>query len=128
MTQQEFIRQMNRLISVYGVAFYAEERRKLVWNEVGMLPDATVTRIVDSMIGSLRQAPLLPEFREYAAREREKAWLAEKKLRADDAKEFWSGSLMPDETREICQIIKKRLLNQVSDKDWTTFMKGISQL
>lgn len=81
MNREDFVPQMNRLMTTFGKAHYPSERLDLIWKEVGSLESADFNRIVDYLISELRQAPLLPEIREQAARARERAWNRQKKER-----------------------------------------------
>ena len=77
MTAEHFQAQIQRLSNVFGGA-YKTERTQLIWKEMGNLPEDSFSRIVDRLIAECRQAPLLPEFREFAASEREKLWTKRK--------------------------------------------------
>lgn len=79
MTPEFFQGQIQRLSNVFGGA-YKTERTQLIWNEMGNLPDDAFKRIVDRLISECRQAPLLPEFRDQAAVEREKIWSRQKAM------------------------------------------------
>lgn len=72
MNQNEFNTQMNRLVSQFGKAAYGVERTTLIWREVRDLPPEWFAGVVDEFLGSSRQAPLIPEFRDVAASERER--------------------------------------------------------
>jgi hypothetical protein len=74
----EFRKELERLISTYGKAYYSDERVKLIWKEVGMLPASSFESIVEHLISESRQAPLIPEIRERAARAREFLWKEQK--------------------------------------------------
>lgn len=78
MTPQHFQAEINRMASVFTPAAFAKERRDLIWKECGNLSDDVFTRIVNRLIGECRQAPLVPDFREAAAYERERIWEAQK--------------------------------------------------
>jgi len=77
MTAEHFQSQIQRLSNVFGGA-YKTERTQLIWREMQNLPEDSFSRIVDRLIAECRQAPLLPEFREFAAAEREKLWAKRK--------------------------------------------------
>ena len=78
MTQQEFQSQVERLKSVYGDRAYPDERVKLLWSAAGSLPGDWFRRTVDSLIGGMRQAPVLSDFQEAIGAERERVWRSQK--------------------------------------------------
>jgi hypothetical protein len=67
-----FQRQINRLTEQFGKGAYGTERAHIIWKAVKDLPDAWMEGVVDRFIGESRHAPLLPEFREEIAKERER--------------------------------------------------------
>ncbi len=71
MTPVEFNNQMTRLIRNFGKNAYSEERGALIWREVQHLSAVWLENTVDRFIGDCKYAPLLPEFREAIAKERE---------------------------------------------------------
>jgi hypothetical protein len=79
MTSQEFQIEMGRLVSTFGKQHYPEERVKLIWREVGNLTGNAFANMVEGLISECRQAPLIPEIREKAAKVRERAWSEQKK-------------------------------------------------
>lgn len=80
MTTEHFANQMNRLANTFGGA-YKTERTQIIWKEMGNLPEEAFTRIVDKLIGECRMAPMIQEFRDAAASEREKIWSRQKDQR-----------------------------------------------
>jgi hypothetical protein len=121
----EFTLQMNRIASTFGKNAYGDERVQIIWREVKDFSTEWMIKTVDRFIGELRQAPLMPEFREEIAREREKLWQVEKKQREKDAKGFFDGIYAPEDKKTICQFIQKRLRHQVSDSDYQTFVSHL---
>ena len=115
MTREEFVKQMNRLASVFGANPYPEERRNLIWNEMNTLSVAAFTRMVSEMIGNQRQAPLLPEFRELAGREREAEWEAQKRVHAREAKEAMRTLFSPEDIKFFCKSICDRIKGELPD-------------
>lgn len=77
MDRERFQTQINRLGSRWPKA-HPPEFITLLWREVKELPDAWLVRTVDELIGSCRQAPLMPDFRELAVVEKERQWSREK--------------------------------------------------
>lgn len=72
MNHQEFSIQMDRLKDVYTDRPYSNERVKLIWREVSRLSGEAFSRIVDNLISSQRQPPMLTEIRDQIALERER--------------------------------------------------------
>lgn len=78
MNQQEFTQQLIRLQENFGKTAYSTERAKLLWGEVKDLAPDWFIGVVDDFIGSLRHAPLIPDFAEQASMERERLRKIEK--------------------------------------------------
>ncbi len=125
MTDSAFRTQMQRMIDAFGAQHYKQERLAMVWKELGALSDSAFTRVVDRLIAESRYAPLLPEFRDAAAVEREQAWRHEKREHKQDAQEFYKSSFAKDEVRLLTQTIIDRLVGKCSDADWASFMSGL---
>jgi len=125
-TEQQFQIQMNHLSENFGKAAYGTERVRLLWREVGSFSAAWFEGVVSKMIGESRYAPLLPEFREACAKEREKNWVAEKRENESDAKAYWMSSYHPDDVKALCTAIKRRAIGAMSDQDWEAFMRGLN--
>lgn len=128
MKQQHFQTQVNRLAETFGAQAYKRERVELIWREVANFGEVWFTKAIDDFIGNCRHAPLLPEFREKISLERERGWIGEKAQHAKDAKDTWAGTLMPEESRIICQAIIARVQNRLCDDDWAAFMKGLNNM
>lgn len=127
MTESQFVSQMGRLERQFGK--FGPERGSILWREVKDFSEPWFSKVIDKFIGECRQAPLLPDFREEIAKERERLWSLEKITNEQDAKEFWAGSAIQDEERKhICQTITKRLKGKISDQDWHNFKKGLQGL
>jgi hypothetical protein len=77
-TEIEFSQQLNRLQETFGKSAYGTERVKLIWKEVKDLAPDWFASVVGGFIGTLRQAPLLPDISERASQERERLWRIEK--------------------------------------------------
>lgn len=78
MTESHFSQQLTRLQENFGRTAYSTERTKLLWREVKDLSPEWLTGVVDSFIGSMRHAPLIPDFSEQASTERERLRRLEK--------------------------------------------------
>jgi hypothetical protein len=122
----EFDQQVNRLKDCFGDRNYSDERMKVIWKEVGTLSSYWLSSVIDQFIGECRQAPLMPEFREQIAKERERLHRIEKDVHAEEAKEFFDGIYMPEDKKTICQYIRKRLRGEVSDADFEVFIKHLN--
>lgn len=73
MTREEFQAQMNRLAETYGPNQYKPERLTVIWGLVKHQSGEWLQQTVSRLIGSMRQAPLVPEFEEALALERERS-------------------------------------------------------
>jgi hypothetical protein len=127
MNIQEFDLQVNRLKDCFGDRSYSDERVKVIWKEVKDLNGKWFSRVVDRFIGEERQAPLMPQFREEIAIERERLWKIEKEVHAKDAKEFFRSVYHPDDERMICQKIVERITGKMSNDDFTQFIKLLEE-
>lgn len=123
MTEQQFAVQLNRLSSAFGKNIYSDERSRLIWREVNTMSAAWWERFVDKAIGDSTHAPLLPQIRESLSLERERTRERERAQEKQDADDFWSGRLMPEEKKQIVHMIKRRIMGQVSDADYEAFMR-----
>lgn len=124
MTEQTFQQGMSRLSSTFGKQAYSVERTSLIWREMNTLPDGAWIKIVDELIGTHRQAPLLPEIRELAAIARERFWSKEKKQHANDAKAFFKSSFAGEDLQTLCQMVIARMKGQVGDQTWNAQIKA----
>lgn len=128
MSPSEFNVEMNRLVSQFGKAAYSPERANIIWNEVRSVEGRVFKRIVDELIGNSRYAPLISDFREKLALDRERSWGNEKKQYAQDAYDWANCTLVPEETKIVCQAIVARVRRKMSDHDWESFIKGLQGL
>lgn len=85
MTRDHFRTDMERLIELFPGAYKSNARIEIIWRCVSSLEDQAFTRIVDQLIGSSRQAPMVPDFEQLASIERERAWSQQKKKLQDIA-------------------------------------------
>lgn len=120
--------QMNRLAETYGAQHYKRERVELLWREVKNLSNPWFAQVVDRFIGESKFAPLLPEFREEIARERERNHSLDKRQHSKDAKEFYLMADCPDQRGSMLKTILERMENKVSDDVWNQFTTGIEKL
>lgn len=126
MTEQQFAFQMNRLAKAFPNA-YSDERIRLVWREIGSLEGSWLEKTVDRFIGEFRHAPLMPEFREAAAIERERVREIQKREEKQGAEAFMSA-LSESETRGICEQIRRRLQGYTSDAEFNQFQNVLSNV
>lgn len=79
MTNEQFQTQLLRLQNTFGKASFSTDRIGLLWTEVKDMPEDWFRRVADKFIGSSRQSPMLPEFREEISRYRQ--WQHEQQKR-----------------------------------------------
>jgi len=125
--QTEFTHQVDRLKSSFGEKNYPAERIKILWDELRHQDAAWMNKVVTRLIGESRFPPLLPEFRDALAIQRERGWNTEKQQMARSASEafrMWeSGECgMPSQT------IRNRVLGLVSDEDWAAFVSVVKNI
>lgn len=120
MTDQEFSTQINRLAETYGKNAFSNERCKLIWSAVKDLPGQWFGNLVSSMIGSLRQAPLVPEFVDAAREYRNQLWEMKKREEREQTRN-WVSRFSSDEERMLAQGIMKRLRGEMTDQDWENY-------
>lgn len=122
MTEQQFSTQINRLAETFGKNAFSNERVKLIWLGVKDLSPDWLKYQVDSMIGSMRHAPLLPDFVEAARFERNREH-EERKLKENQFQtEKWVSMFTSEEERMFAQTIVKRLNKEISDADFANFL------
>lgn len=84
MDRDKFQTQIGRLGARWPKA-HPTEFIALLWREVKDLSDEWLVRTVDELIGSCRQAPLMPDFRQYSSTEKERMWARQKHQPMDAA-------------------------------------------
>jgi hypothetical protein len=126
MTPQHFQRQMTRLSETFGKQAYGQERVQLLWREVGQLSDEWMTSVTDDFIGGCRQAPLLAEFRERAAIERERLWQIEKRQHTRECEAAMASVFAREEIKSICESIRKIARGGMTDDDRCAFLKSLN--
>jgi hypothetical protein len=127
MNTLDFDQQFARLIDRWKTS-YSNEFKKILWTEFQNVPGDSFKNIVTRLIGDCRQAPMMPEFREYWAMERNRLWVHDKKQNTLDAKSFFEGSRFSDsEKKNFMAMVRKRLNKAVSDDDWNSFLKVIEE-
>lgn len=124
MREADFQLQMGRLERQFGK--FGTERATLLWREVKEFSELWLAKVIDGLIGDCRQTPLVSDFREEIARERERLYRIEKAQHAREAKDFFEGKYQPEDKRMICQGIRKRLLGQMSDQEFSSFMSMLN--
>jgi hypothetical protein len=125
MNMPAFTLQMDRLRDRFGDRAYPNSLVGLVWKEVNQFSDRWFECAVDRMIGDARYAPLMPDFREAVAKERERLNDQQKRQHTADSKAFWDGTYHNEEVATICQTIKRRLKHECPDDEWEGFMRSI---
>lgn len=128
MTEQEFQRDMGRLIEQFGKPVYSQARVALIWREVRDMTSFWWERTVDRLIGECRQAPLVPEVREEVSRERERNWAGEKAKNRNESlaamKALFDGQMI----ESICKTIGDRIEGKVDDVVFQNFTRGVKKL
>lgn len=122
MTRDEFIKHVNRLASCFGATPFSEERRMLIWAAVKNLSEPWFKATVDNMIGSLRQAPLVPDFVEAARFELNRIHEETKRTERGAINERWVSQFTREDERMMADMIRKRLAKQVPDDQWESFL------
>ena len=127
MNQGIFNHQISRLKDTYGDRVIADERVKLIWKEIpDQFSDYWFVSTIDAMISCLRQAPMVSDFREAIAKERERLWSLEKREHEANAQEFWHSSYSDEDKQMLFGMIKKRMLGGVPDNEWDQFVKMLN--
>lgn len=130
MNALEFKAGMDRLYSVFGEMHYPGEIKKLIWDAVKPYSDDFLYLTISEMISvfPINKPPQIADFREAAAKEREKLHERQKAGFRQDADDFFHGSKYADDDRAFfMNSIKKRMLGQMSDDEWTAFMNILNQ-
>lgn len=127
MTEPEFQTHMNRLVVQFGKGAYSQERVTLFWRELQSLSGEWWGRTVDSFLGECRQAPLMPEVREAASRERERIRQIQKQQESREAERFMS-SYGPEDVSMIAGTIKARIHGEVNEETWKDFRSGLESV
>lgn len=126
MTRAEYQTQLNRLAATFGPAAYQGERMELIWQEVGTLPVEAFKRIVNTLIGECRNAPLLPEIRKEAAIERERLAAREKANHSRESEQAYRSILSNDDIKHYCNGILRRVSGVMPDKDFNSLVQIMS--
>lgn len=127
MTEQEFAPQISRLSETFGKTAYGNERVRLIWREVETFRMPWFRDLVDAMIGTFRQAPLVPDFREAGLRERERIWQENKREESKQVKE-WVSQFSKEDDKLMAQTILRRLNRTISDSDWASFLQMLDRM
>lgn len=128
MNQSHFQSQMNRLAETYGAMQYKRERIELIWREVKDFEDRWLEGVVDEFIGTCRQAPLLPEFREKSSIERERLYQIEKAKNRVESERAFNRLFDNEIIASICKTIGDRARGNVEDKVYADFVRGVRGL
>lgn len=127
MTQQEFIAQVTRITNTFGERSFPQERAALLWQEVGSFSGTWFKKVCDGIIGNNRHAPVLSDFADAIAIEREQQRAREKEREANEAKRFMSNQVFNHEDEKFfCGQILKRVSGGLSDQDFESFLKVLA--
>src|SRR5260221_7380531 len=110
----EFEGQMKRMIDVFGKGAYPGERVALIWKQVCDMELPWFARLCDRMIGDMRQAPLVSEFREAAYKERQTKFNRE----TEDATKRWDTGEFNGLQDYLKSIGATSLQNAVEQEVW----------
>jgi hypothetical protein len=123
MNETHFQAQLDRLKATFGPNAYSKERVALIWREVRHLNEFTFVRIMDELLGSCRHPPLVPEFRDAMARERERACQDQKVMHRRETENAW-----PDENQlAFGRMIRENLEEPENDDNWTALHRLIDR-
>lgn len=120
MTFEQFLSSFNQLVEQFGKNQYSPGRVKLIYQEVANLPESSWARICQTLLGECRMAPLLPEIREHASRERERLAQMQKVEHRRDAEEFWTA-LNREESDFVFKNLKRRISGDMGEQDFEAF-------
>lgn len=116
-------KQVKRLSEVYGKQFYSAERIITLWNqEIQFWLEDKLQRAVDSFICNSRTAPLVEQFREFSASERERDWNKEKAQHHNDT----IKCLDSDSERHFMKEIIRRVTGHMPDHEWEQFKRMVN--
>lgn len=108
----EFNNQMNRLISTFGKNAYGDERLQLIWREVKDHSYPWFIDAIDDFIGNHRLPPLMSDFSNKIADERERLWRIEKRQHAEESTAlgtFW-GTFTDIQIKNTCEDIRAMIM------------------
>lgn len=125
MTDNEFSKQMVRLVNTYGKQAYPDERVKLLRRELGNMTGQEFELVVDQLISENDRPPMMPKIREAIAAVRERSWQREKAIYRADAERFITSLSVEDE-KSICQDIRKRIEGTMDDNQWGSFNRMLA--
>ena len=134
MTPQEYANEIARLERQFGA--FGEERTRLLWLQVKHLSLKWFIGVITEFICNSHRMPLIADFLDQIAIEREREHQREKERHANDAKKFlkpgWPplgegsdgyGARTNEETQEMARVICE-LLNPLLSEDERTARKS----
>lgn len=122
----EFNYQMDRMSAVFGP--YHPERSKIIWSEVKEFAAEEWRKIIDAFVSENRYQPTITEIREKLSLVRERVYLNQKRVQAQEAKEFFMIANDDQMRGSILQTIIKRMQGCVADDVWDNFVNGLNKL
>lgn len=108
----EFQREMNRLEETFGSRAFPKARVELIWNATSDMDGVWFKRLVDKMIGDLRQPPMVSDFRDAAYRERQSRFSQDTVVAA----ERWDSGTFSGLPRHLKSIGTEGLVNAVEQE------------
>lgn len=107
MTAEYFQVHMNRLANAFGQQYYKQERTEIIWKAIRSLPDKMFSSIVDQLIASERQAPLLPQILDAIDKQRQGGYDPAK----DRKKTYWERDTYECSKCRDCGVLVAMNLN-----------------
>jgi hypothetical protein len=126
MTFADFQEHMARLVAQFGSQAYSTERLKLFYRELQGTDVRVWERVVDTLLGEARYAPMLPEIREHVSRERERIHAREKLEHKRDSEDTWRA-LTSEEAQFLFGNMKARIRGEMPNQDFAAFSKLLAK-
>jgi len=122
----DFALQIIKLQNTYGEKHYPKERNDIIWEEVRSFSSDEFEKIVNTLIGEHKFAPMLEDFRKLLTKLREKHRWIDKRREEQDIKNLYCD-LADDEIKHRFKIMIDRIAGKVPDKDWAEFLQVLKE-
>lgn len=119
---------MRHMKANYGAEKFSDEKVNLIWEELKEFSPKQIKSICDFVLANNSYTPTLQPFREFASMLREKLRQFDREQERRDAKDFWNCSYTPDDKKWIVQMIKRRLMGEVSDEEYKAFQNDLKNI
>lgn len=110
----EFSFQMDRLSRNYQGKTYSQDRLDILWAECRGFTVSRFTELITELIGTHRQPPMLKEFREMAAKIRERICYDEKQ----QINKAYDNFLSRDDVDALFTLLRRRLNGEMSHEEF----------